>query len=115
MRRGFPAPAVTLAPPERRTLEMWAARRKTAQALAQRARVVLLAAENRSNTEIARELQLTRVTVGKWRQRFVAQRVAGLLDEPKPGAPRRIGDSKVDRVITMTLESTPQNATHWST
>jgi len=64
---------------------------------------------------VARELRLTKQTVGSWHSRFLAARLGGLLDEPRPGAPRKIGDGEVDRVVTLTLESTPRDATHWST
>jgi transposase len=80
-----------------------------------RARIVLLAAEKRSNSEVAEYLHTTRVTVGKWRSRFLKRRLDGLVDEPRPGAPRAVTDADVERVITMTLESTPNDATHWST
>jgi transposase len=63
---------------------------------------------------VARELRVTNATVGKWRSRFVAQGVAGLLDEPRSGAPRQISDDQVEAVIVRTLESTPRDATHWS-
>jgi transposase len=76
---------------------------------------VLLAAENRSNSEVADYLHTTRVTVGKWRSRFLKDRLDGLVDDPRPGAPRAVTDADVERVITMTLESTPKDATHWST
>jgi transposase len=104
-----------LAPPERRTLERWARRAKTAQALAQRARIVLACADGQLNTAIARRLGVTAQTVGKWRWRFQAKRLNGLLDEPRPGAPRRIQDEHVEQVLAKTLESTPRDATHWST
>ncbi len=100
---------------ERRTLEGWARRRSSAQALALRARIALGAADGQSNTELAERLGSTRMTVAKWRGRFVRDRVDGLLDEPRPGKPRTIGDEKVDEVITKTLESKPKDATHWST
>jgi transposase len=115
MRRGRPIPRLVLGPAERQTLEAYARRRKTAQALALRSRVVLLCASGRSNTDVAAELEVTKQTVGKWRARFHARRLAGLQDEPRPGAPRRITDAKVERIVTDTLESTPANATHWST
>jgi len=83
--------------------------------LALRARIVLACAEDKSNTIVSTALRLCKQTVGKWRGRFVAQRLDGLLDEPRPGAPRQISDTQVERVITLTLESTPTNATHWST
>lgn len=104
-----------LSPSERTRLQQWSRRRKTAQALALRARIVLAAAAGKSNVQVAAELRTTRLTVGKWRSRFLEQRVAGLLDEPRPGAPRKITDHDVERVITLTLESTPRDATHWST
>ena len=80
---------------ERGELESWARRRKTAQGLALRARIVLLAADGLSNTAISAELATGKHTVGKWRERFAHQRADGLLDEPRPGAPRRIGDEQI--------------------
>jgi transposase len=100
---------------ERTTLETWARRRMTAQALALRARLVLQAANGESNTVIARRERVTKATVGKWRSRFLGKRLDGLLDEPRPGVPRTITDTDVERVITKTLETTPRDATHWST
>jgi DNA-binding NarL/FixJ family response regulator len=85
--RGPKPVAVELTENERVTLEQWARRRKTAQALAQRSRIVLACARGGSNTEIAAELGLARDTVAKWRCRFVAQRLEGLTDEPRPGGP----------------------------
>ena len=115
MRTGRPIPPLTLTDAERETLERWARRAKTAQAVAQRARVILGCAAGRTNTAVAHELRLTKQTVGKWRHRFLARRLDGLLDEPRPGAPRTITDAQVERVLTRTLESTPVDATHWST
>jgi transposase len=100
---------------ERRELERLVSRPSTAQAMAQRARIVLECESGKSNSQVAQELGVTRVTVGKWRRRFVENRVDGLFDEPRPGAPRKITDDDVERVITLTLESVPSNATHWST
>jgi len=100
---------------QRAALERWARRPKTAQALALRARIVLRCAEGLSNRAVARELGVHAATVGKWRQRFVAEGVDGLLDEVRPGAPRRISDEQVEEVIRRTLEETPRAATHWST
>jgi transposase len=114
-RRGPRAVEVVLSGDERRTLEGWARRRSLAQGLAVRARVVLGAAEGASNTELAERLGLTRMTVAKWRGRFVCDRVDGLLDEPRPGRPRTIGDEKVAEVVAATLERAPKAATHWST
>ena len=115
MRRGRPKPPVTLTSEEREALERWARRPKTAQALARRARMILACAAGTPNDEVATTLQVTRQTVGRWRTRFLAQRLDGLLDEPRPGAPRQITDADVERVMTKTLESTPRDATHWST
>jgi transposase len=115
MQRGRPIPKLMLIAEERETLQGWARRPKTAQALALRARIILACAEGASNTAVAAALRLSKPTVGKWRGRFVARRLGGLLDEPRPGAPRQIGDAQVERVITLTLESAPANATHWST
>jgi transposase len=100
---------------ERHALERWARRPTTAQALAQRARMILMCAGGASNGTVAGRLHVTRQTVGRWRARFIADRVDGLLDEPRPGAPRKISDADVERVLTQTLESTPRDATHWST
>jgi len=112
---GRPIPVLTLTDEERDTLERWARRPTTAQALAQRARLVLTCASGRTNTQVARELRLTKQTVGKWRSRFLTARLDGLLDEPRPGAPRRISDAQVEQMVTLTLEAKPREATHWST
>lgn len=115
MDRGRPKAPLVLTEVERRTLDNWTRRRKTAQALAMRSRLVLLCAEGLSNQEVARRLRVCGATVCKWRGRFVRARIDGLLDEPRPGAPRSISDGEVERVVTMTLETLPKNATHWST
>jgi transposase len=104
-----------LAAEERERLEEWARRPKTAQALAQRSRIVLACATGRSNLAVASNMGITHQTVGKWRQRFLERRLDGLLDEPRPGAPRTVTDAQVERVVRVTLESTPADATHWST
>ena len=114
-RRGRPTDRVIVSPSERTTLQQWMRRRTTAQGLAQRARIVLASAAGRTDIEIARELRLTRQTVSRWRRRFQQKRLDGLVDEPRPGAPRRITDAMVERVIADTLETTPRDATHWST
>lgn len=106
---------LTLTDDERSKLEAWARRPKTSQRLALRSRIVIAAADGRTNTEIAADLRITMPTVGKWRQRFVQHRLDGLTDEPRPGAPRTITDAQVETVVTKTLESKPANATHWST
>jgi transposase len=104
-----------LAVAEREALERWARRTKSAQALAQRSRIVLECASGKPNTVVAERLGLTHQTVGKWRQRFLERRLEGLRDEPRPGAPRQVSDAEIERVVRMTLESTPPDATHWST
>jgi transposase len=114
-RTGRPLPVLELSPDEREELQRLARRPKTAQALALRARIVLACAEGRSNSEVARMQGVTRPTVGKWRRRFVERGVAGLLDEPRPGPSRTVSDADVERVVVMTLESQPEDATHWST
>ena len=115
MRRGRPVDPITLTAEERDTLERWTRRPKTAQALAQRARIVLTCAAGLPNGTVAERVGVTRQTVGRWRRRFAQRRVDGLLDEPRPGAPRRITDAQVEAVITRTLEQGPRNATQWST
>lgn len=115
MARGRKLIPIELSPEERETLERWARRRKSAQGLATRSRIVLLAADGWSNLAVAEHLHVTRVTVGRWRGRFLTHRLDGLVDEPRPGAPRTVSDEDVERVITRTLESTPKAATHWST
>jgi len=114
-RRGRPLVALVLTAEETAIVERWARRPSSAQALAQRARMVLAAAAGTPNDVIARQLNVTRQTVGRWRARFIAQRLDGLLDEPRPGAPRTITDADVERIITRTLETRPADATHWST
>jgi transposase len=115
MRTGRPTPPVVLTTEERETLEQWARRPKTAQALAQRARIVLACMRDKTNGDIALGAGVTRQTVGRWRTRFARKRLNGLLDEPRPGAPRKISDAEVERVVRLTLETTPRDATHWST
>ena len=105
---------IELSDAERAQLESWTRRRTSAQALALRSRIVLLAAEGHNHREIARELGIDRNTVAKWRSRFVEHRLDGLTDEPRPGRPRMITDEQVEEVIVKTLETTPKDATHWS-
>jgi transposase len=100
---------------ERDRLESWTRRRTSAQALAMRSRIVLLAAAGLNNTQIAGELGIHRNVAGKWRARFLEHRLDGLSDEPRPGRPRTISDEQVEAVIVKTLETTPKDATHWST
>lgn len=107
------APLV-LSDAERRILQGWATRRKTAQGLALRARIVLACAEGRSNMAVSARLSINRGTVRKWRDRFLAARLDGLGDEPRPGVPRTISDAQVKEVVVRTLEEVPEGATHWS-
>jgi transposase len=109
------AVAIELSDDERARLEAWARRRTSAQALAQRSRIVLLAAEGLNNTEIGERLGISRGMAATWRARFAEHRLDGLLDEPRPGRPRTITDEQVEEVIVRTLETTPTDATHWST
>src|SRR3954462_13282185 len=109
------ARAIDLTDEERAQLEAWTRRPTSARALAERSRIVLLAAAGLNNTEIAARLELAVSSVRKWRKRFVEQRLDGLTDEPRPGRPRTVTDEQVEAVIVKTLESTPKDATHWST
>ena len=107
---------VVLTDEERQVLEGWARRRKTAQALALRSRIILGCAGGGSVSDVAAELGISRTTAGKWRSRFLASRLAGLSDEPRPGRPRTITDEHVEKVIAATLEQEPPGGdTHWST
>ncbi|WP_053844942.1 IS630 family transposase [Paracidovorax avenae] len=110
------AVAIELSDADRTALQSWTRRRKTAQALALRARIVLACAEPAAtNRAIAKALNVSALTVAKWRRRFAEMGLAGLQDSPRSGAPRSILDEQVEAVITTTLESVPDNATHWST
>ncbi len=111
---GRELPTVELDEAERAELNSLVSRRRTAQALALRARIVLACAEGGQNKVIAARLGLDRQTVGKWRRRFLDYRLDGLRDEPRSGAPRTIEDARIEAVIVRTLESVPPDATHWS-
>ena len=115
MRTGRPKKELVVSEEEQATLVRWTRRAKTAQSLALRARIVLACAEGASNTEVAARLNTTGATVGKWRDRFRRRGPDGLLDEPRPGAPRTITDDKVEEIVVKTLETKPKDATHWST
>jgi len=106
--------ALILTDEEWTELKALAGRRKTAQGLALRARIILACAEGSQNKEVAAKLGVVENTVGKWRRRFVQDRVEGLRDEPRTEAPRTIGDARIEAVIVSTLESLPKDATHWS-
>ena len=113
-RPGRPTAEIVLSDDEREVLERWARRPKSAQALALRCRIVLVAAAGETNQAIAARLQCHPNTVGKWRNRFPTHRIDGLHDEPRPGKPRTVTDDDVERVIVKTLEEQPPDATHWS-
>jgi transposase len=115
VRRGRPTVDIELSREERETLQRWARRHTSSQALALRCRIVLACAEDRTNNEVAAELGINKVTVSKWRHRFAADRLDGLGDAPRPGAARTIGDDVVEAVVVETLETAPKDATHWST
>jgi len=100
---------------ERAQLERWARRRRTAASSATRSRIVLACVLGQSNSEVARRLEVSRPTVAKWRARFAAARLDGLLDEPRPGRPRTVTDERVEEVVVAALESAPPDGgTHWS-
>jgi transposase len=116
MPRGRPHKAVlSVTAEDRAELLLWTKRRKTNHGLAQRASIILRCAEGESSSKVAHELRLTNQTVCKWRTRYIERGLAGLLDEPRVGAPRSIGDEEVEAVVTATLETMPRDATHWST
>jgi transposase len=112
---GRPTKPLKVTTEEKEKLMMLARRPKTGQALAMRARIVLGCSDGLRNGELAKRLGITGATVCKWRERFRLDRLEGLLDEPRPGAPRSITDAQVEEVVTKTLESMPTNSTHWST
>src|SRR5207245_10926511 len=113
MRTGRPKAALMVSAEQREELERWVRRRSTAQALALRARIILSCAEGGNNKDVATRLGMSRLTIGRWRSRFIRSGVDGLLDEPRPGAPRKISDAAVGKAVTLTLDSKPRDATHW--
>lgn len=112
---GRPTVAIVLSEHERETLRRWARRHTSSQALARRCRIVLACAEGASNVAVAEQVGVNPHTVSKWRHRFADARLEGLVDAPRPGAPRTVGDEVVEAVVVDTLESAPRDATHWST
>lgn len=114
-RPGRPTVEIVLSDQERDTLERWARRHSSSQALAMRCRIVLACADGDTNIEAAKTAGCTPTTAGKWRRRFAADRLEGLVDAPRPGAPRTVTDDIVEAVIIDTLETAPRDATHWST
>jgi transposase len=115
MRTGRPKVALTLTAEEVAELQSLAHRSRTAAALARRARIILACGEGHNNKSVAKRLRLSPTTVGKWRSRFLNDRVAALFDEPRPGAPRKISDMEIEKVVVRTLESKPRGADYWST
>jgi transposase len=111
---GRPKVALIVTDDERMRLDSLAHRSRTAPHLARRARIILACAEGHDNKVVAKRLRMSQTTVCKWRARFLRDRLDGLYDEPRPGAPRRISDAQIEQVIVRTLEATPDGATHWS-
>ena len=112
---GRPKAELVLSEEERDTLARWARRPNSPQSLALRSKIVLACAAGKTNRQVAAELHCNKVTVGKWRQRFVDKRLKGLADEYRPGVPRSITDDHVEAVVVKTLTEKPKDATHWST
>jgi transposase len=115
MRTGRPKQPLIVTAEERERLESLAHRARSQALLARRARVVLACAEGLENKAVAKKLRCSLGMVGKWRSRFLKTRLEGLYDEPRPGAPRKVSDDQVEKVVIQTLESTPRGQTHWST
>ena len=115
MRTGRPKQPLIVTEEERARLESLAHRARSQALLARRARVVLACAEGLDNKVVAKRLRCSLGMVGKWRSRFLESRLEGLYDEPRPGAPRKVSDDQVEKVVIQTLESTPRGQTHWST
>ena len=115
MRTGRPKQPLIVTEEERERLESLAHRARSHALLARRARVVLACAEGLDNKTVAKKLRCCLGMVGKWRSRFLKARLEGLYDEPRPGAPRKVSDDQVEKVVIRTLESTPRGQTHWST
>jgi len=115
MRSGPQLVELKLTLQENDQLVEWTRRHKTSQALALRSRIVLACAQGANNSEVAQRCRVTRQTVGKWRRRFLERRLDGLLDEPRPGAPRKLDDARIEQLIATTLNERPRQACHWST
>lgn len=113
--RGRPRQPLTVTADEREVLVRWSRRPKAPHSIAQRARIVLLAADGMTNVAVADKVGINQATVVKWRKRFITRRLDGLVDEPRPGAPRTISDEDVEAIVVRTLEDKPVDATHWST
>ena len=115
MSRGPQLGELKLTMQEHNQLVEWTRRHKTSQALALRSRIVLACAQGVDNSAVAKGCRVTRQTVGKWRRRFLEHRLDGLLDEPRPGAPRKLDDARIERLIVTTLNERPREASHWTT
>src|SRR3954471_16940687 len=113
-RTGRPTAPLTLTDEERAVLTRWSRRAKSSQVLAMRSRIILACAEGASNTDVAKALGVHLSTVGKWRRRFLTERLDGLIDEQRPGRPPSIALATIEEVVVATLEQTPRSATHWS-
>src|SRR5215207_8729154 len=108
VRRGRPTVEIKLSGDERQTLTRWAQRHSSAQALALRCKIVLACADgDRTHAQIAADLGCNAVTVSKWRNRFDVDRLDGLVDAPRPGAARTMGDEVIEAVVVDTLETAP--------
>ena len=114
-RTGRPKAKLDVNADERAELERLARRARTNRHLALRAKIILACSTGASNVDVGARLRVSNVTVGKWRRRFIESRVDGLHDDPRPGAPRKISDEDVERVVVKTLETKPKGRTHWST
>ena len=112
---GRPKAKLELTEDEHESLVRYGKRKRSNRNLAFRAAIVLHCASGMTNLEVAKKLRANKDTVGKWRRRFVEQRLAGLLDEPRVGAPRKISDKQIEKIVVKTLETTPKARTHWST
>ena len=111
---GRPMAVLVLSEEERSYLERQARRRRVARSISDRCRMILRCADGLTNKVVAAEIGVHEHTVGKWRRRFLKERIEGLSDEPRPGRPRTLTDDQVAKVIERTLSATPADATHWS-
>ena len=114
MPRGRPKAALELSDSERDQLVTMTRSRSLPHALVRRAQIVLMSVDGANNIAIADALSVSRLTVGTWRRRFMAQRIAGLYDELRPGGPRSIRDEQVATLVRKTLKKQPKDGTHWS-
>ncbi len=114
MPAGRPKAVITLSPEEREQLQAWAVSRSLPHGLVTRAKIVLWAADGLTNSAIAQKVDLSAISVGKWRKRFLEQGLQGLHDEMRPGRPRSIADEKIALAIKTTLQTKPEDGTHWS-